>query len=140
MLRRVCQSTCEFLVWLQEIALHWLRGPLSAWAFWVCQIARQLSGSETLCFACVCVRACVHVRVCVHVCVCVCVLKYTEYITIYPFQFRFKSIFAFWGCWSHHLEFPGYARDITRISLRVALRTLDLQIHALNSLPSGPRA
>ena len=51
-----------------------------------------------------------------------------------------KSIFVFGGCWSRHSDFPGYERDINRISLRIALRTLDLLIHALNSLPSGPRA
>ena len=55
-------------------------------------------------------------------------------------QVEAKSIFVFWGCWSRHSDFPGYERDVTRISLRIALRTLDLQIHALNSLPSGPRA
>ena len=55
-------------------------------------------------------------------------------------QVEAKSIFVFWGCWSRHSDFPGYERDVTRISLRLALRTLDLQIHALSSLPSGPRA
>ena len=55
-------------------------------------------------------------------------------------QVEAKSIFVFWGCWSRHSDFPGCERDVTRISLRIALRTLDLQIHALNSLPSGPRA
>ena len=44
--------------------------------------------------------------------------------------------FCFLGLLARHSDFPGYERDVTRI----ALRTLDLQIHALNSLPSGPRA
>ena len=48
--------------------------------------------------------------------------------------------FVFWGLLARHSDFPGYERDVTRISLRIALRTLDLQMHALNSLPSGPRA
>ena len=48
--------------------------------------------------------------------------------------------FCFLGLLARHSDFPGYERDVTRISLRIALRTLDLQIHALNSLPSGPRA
>ena len=52
------------------------------------------------------------------------------------FQVEAKSIFVFGGCLSCHSDAPGYERDVTRISLR----TLDLQIHALNSLPSGPRA
>ena len=56
------------------------------------------------------------------------------------FQVEAKSIFVLGGCWSRHSNFPGYERDVTRISLRIALRTLDLQIHALNSLPSRPRA
>ena len=55
-------------------------------------------------------------------------------------QVEAKLIFVFGGCWSRHSDFPGYERHVTRISLRIALRTLDLQIHALNSLPSGPRA
>ena len=51
-------------------------------------------------------------------------------------QVKAKLIFVFWGCWSRHSDFPGYERDVTRISLRIALRTLDLHIHALNLLPS----
>ena len=50
MLRRFWLSTCEFLARLQEVALHWFRGPLSARALWLCQIAWLLSDSETLCF------------------------------------------------------------------------------------------
>ena len=42
-------------------------------------------------------------------------------------QVEAKSIFVFWGCWSCHSDFPGYERDVTRISLRIALQTLDLQ-------------
>ena len=55
-------------------------------------------------------------------------------------QVEAKSIFVFWGCWSRHSDFPGYERDVTRISRWIALRILDLQIHALNSLSSRPRA
>ena len=35
---------------------------------------------------------------------------------LYPFQIRSKSIFVFWGCWSRHSDFPGYERDVIRIS------------------------
>ena len=54
------QSTCEFLARLQEVALHWLRSPLSAFAF-----------------ACVCVCVCapdytqlLNERACACTCVC----------------------------------------------------------------------
>ena len=46
------------------------------------------------------------------------------------------NFWVFLCSWLHHLDFPGHARDVTRISLRIVLQTLDHQIPALNSLTS----
>ena len=58
-------------------------------------------------------------------------ILYNPYIIIVA---SWGQVDFYFGFWLHDLDFPGYAHDITRISLQ----TLDLQIHTLNSLTSWP--
>ena len=72
---------------------------------------------------------------------------------LYPFQSSSKSRPTQFCCWffwllSRHPNFPGYARDVTRISIHIiiispeadiiiAVHTLNLQIHAMNVFSSS---
>ena len=140
---RICWSICRIYIIQLETTL--LRSCLSlpkiAFALHTCApnfIRPALSAFDNT------MREASSVRTCVRVCVCMSVrTRYSGSTRNRPFAITISvwiEVEAIDFCFWRHSDFPGFECDVTRISLRIALRTLDLQIHALNSLPSGPRA